>query len=581
MAAHHHTTGQTITLYGKELTSRPAPPFPVGSSTIVVCHNCTAEAACFDWLGWQKPNFVDTLVEFRLSEAYADYREEIAIRKRFKSIFKNYKKREGPLKLNTMARALGVTPLYSDTEKAELQMLAASGKKLDSRERQRLTDYCISDTLMTRQCLPLLIWPGWRWDQAVLRADFVLLCERMKRRGVPVWVEGLQSLLDHRAELRDRVIAEKDRWGFFDESGVFKNSRFISFLITLGLPWPRCEISGRPALDRDTFREQAKVNPLFKNIHNLREEVDLLKRVSPPISGDARVRTDLRPFTSKTGRCQPGGAECLYLMPKYMRKFITAPPGRVIIQGDYSQQEVLVAAALSKDPVLLRAYEDGDCYVGLGKELGLIPPNGTKETHPLERKKCKPLLLGLLYSMGVDTLAEKLSISRAEAKPLHKRLRRTFECYFSWADAIVSTARSGHSLVTTSGWRLRPRYYADSVRTRINFLIQSTAADCMRTAGLLADEAGLELVMTVHDSLVVEADDESVATTLDQIMKEAAAVVLGAAGKVMRVDIETAAQGYSLPLDETDEAKFQEVMRWVKDAQNDICLTSVSMGVSA
>src|SRR5262249_26106658 len=74
MAAHHHSTGRTIVLWGDDLTGRSAPPFPVTDHTFVVCHHCPAESRCFDLLNWPKPNFIDTLIEFRLSRAYADQR---------------------------------------------------------------------------------------------------------------------------------------------------------------------------------------------------------------------------------------------------------------------------------------------------------------------------------------------------------------------------------------------------------------------------------------------------------------------------------------------------------------------------
>jgi hypothetical protein len=88
MAALDHHTGRVTTLWGDELTGRSAPPFPL-DDTIIVSHNCAAERACFRLLGWPQPRFFDTFVEHRLTDAYADWREEGAVRRRFGNSFKD------------------------------------------------------------------------------------------------------------------------------------------------------------------------------------------------------------------------------------------------------------------------------------------------------------------------------------------------------------------------------------------------------------------------------------------------------------------------------------------------------------
>jgi hypothetical protein len=569
MAAHCHATGRTIVLWGDDLTGRSAPPFPVTDRTYVVCHHCPAEAACFDLLGWPRLNFIDTLVEFRLSPAYADLREEDAMRSRFGNLFKGDPRRQGIFKLNQMARALGVTPLYEDAEKQELQLLAASGGPFSEEQKQRLINYCIADTLMTRRCLPLLIAQPRDWAAAAVRADFLLLTKKVEARRVPVWAAGLQDLIDHRADLREQVIREWDRYHLFRD-GSFSNRAFINFLNERGLAWPHLAASEQPDLRKETFREQARIDPVFAEIGRLRDTVAMFKSMSLRIDPDGRLRTDLRPFASKTGRSQPSGSSCLFLLPKFMRKFMIPPPGLGIVQGDYSQQEILVAAVLSEDEALLRAYQDGDCYIGLGKQIGLIPPGGSEETHAAERKLCKILLLGILYRMSPEGLAARLKVSSHEARALHGRLKRTFATYFAWSERIVATTRAGNPLVTPLGWKLQPRYYADSSRTRTNFLVQATASDIMRAACLLADARGLELIMTVHDSLLIQGPDDTIELAsgmLLEVMKEAAVVVLGDAGAAMRVDLDVIRSGHSLKLDAPDEARYQDVQRWLREAK--------------
>jgi hypothetical protein len=570
MAAHHHASGRTILLWGDDLINRPEPPFPVDERTVVVSHYCPAEDHCFRRLGWPRPRYFDTSIEYRLTGAYADAREGAALRKRagrHEYPGPPLPGLKGAIKLNAMARALDVRPYYSDSEKEALQGRAARGSPFAADERRRLMDYCLSDTLLTRSCLPSLIGDERGWAAAAVRADFLLLCVRMQERGVPVQVRALSRLIDRRLALRSRVIRDWDRYDLYrDES--FCNRRFVDFLVSTGRPWPYLEGTGRPDLRRETFRDQAKIDPVFGEIGRVRDTVSLFKSMKLQIDPDGRTRTELRPFHSKTGRSQPSGSACLFLMPKFLRKFVAAPPESCLVMADYAQQEVLVAAVLSGDGALLDAYRDGDCYIGLGKQLGLIPANGSKSTHPIERNRCKPLLLGLLYRMSAEGLTSRLKLSTHEGRALYRRLRQTFSTYFAWAEDVIGTTMIGHPLTTPLGWTLRPRPTADNVRSRVNFLVQATASDILRAACLMADARGLVPLMTVHDSILIEAPVDAVedaACTLEAVMREAAVAVLGEAGAPMRTTLDRIYPGHSLPVDPADESRFGDVQRWLEE----------------
>src|SRR5262249_14741770 len=67
--------------------------------------------------------------------------------------------------------------------------------------------------------------------------------------------------------------------------------------------------------------------------------------------------------------------------------------------------------------------------------------------------------------------------------------------------------------------------------------IQSTGAEILHVACILAERRGLEIVAPVHDALMVECDLdvlEDVSRALDRVMRDASAVVL---------------RGYELPTD--------------------------------
>jgi hypothetical protein len=67
--------------------------------------------------------------------------------------------------------------------------------------------------------------------------------------------------------------------------------------------------------------------------------------------------------------------------------------GRALVTIDFKSQEVLVAAALSKDYSMLEDYL-GDIYLGQGIKTGFIPEGATKKSHSVMRNNFKPVVLG-------------------------------------------------------------------------------------------------------------------------------------------------------------------------------------------
>src|SRR5262249_7972121 len=148
---------------------------------------------------------------------------------------------------------------------------------------------------------------------------------------------------------------------------------------------------------------------------------------------DGRLRCWFWPLASKTGRCQPSNSEYIFGLPKWARNFVESPAGMGLVYADWVSQEVMIAGAVSGDDAIVRAYTTAPAvYTGIGQHPGLIPPGATKKTHPKERARCKPLVLGLLYLMSPHGLAAKMRVSLREARRIHRQLRETFPAYYRW-----------------------------------------------------------------------------------------------------------------------------------------------------
>jgi DNA polymerase-1 len=77
-----------------------------------------------------------------------------------------------------------------------------------------------------------------------------------------------------------------------------------------------------------------------------------------------------------------------------LRSLIKPEKGKVLAYIDYSQQEFLIAAALSDDQEMKATYSTGDPYLAFAKQAGIVPLEATKSTHKAARDLSKACVLG-------------------------------------------------------------------------------------------------------------------------------------------------------------------------------------------
>jgi hypothetical protein len=185
------------------------------------------------------------------------------------------------------------------------------------------------------------------------------------------------------------------------------------------------------------------------------------------------------------------------------RGFFHAPEGRVIVDVDYSQLELRVFAALSCDAKMIAAFEAGyDYHDLLVQKLGCA------------RRQAKVVNFGVIFGMGVATLATELGVDEMTAG----------EYLRGWDELAPTGARWRSELprlyAVEGGVRTARRWIdylddddADSAATTrpMNYPIQGAAADVIHRAMRLLferyrDWRGVTPALTVHDEILVEAD---------------------------------------------------------------------------
>ena len=138
-----------------------------------------------------------------------------------------------------------------------------------------------------------------------------------------------------------------------------------------------------------------------------------------------------------------------------MRGLIKPPPGHGVAYIDWEQQEFAIAAALSGDIGMQEAYRSGNLYLAFAKRINAVPEDATKTTHAAQHELFKAVVLGILFGMGVETMALRIGQPPIVARDLLRAHHETYPTFWRWSDAAIDHAMLHGSLHTVFGWHLR------------------------------------------------------------------------------------------------------------------------------
>lgn len=208
---------------------------------------------------------------------------------------------------------------------------------------------------------------------------------------------------------------------------------------------------------------------------------------------------------------------------KEIRRAFVASKGMEFLVVDYSQIELRIAAHLSGDPNLIKAFRDGeDIHAATGKQMGV------------DRRVAKAINFGVLFGQGAFGLSEALRIPREEAQAFIDQYYLSFPKLREWIAEVQEKARQSGYAETLMG---RRRYLgaelkggnahlrAFAERVAINHPIQGTEAEIMSMAMVKLheqDERETTMILQVHDELVFEVPSgkaTTVAPKIRQIME--------------------------------------------------------------
>lgn len=491
-------------------------PYGTGPDDLFIAYYASAEIGCHLALGWPVPaRIIDLCVEFKLQTSGL----------------------EMPNGRNLLAALLhyGLTGSVSVTEKSDMRELALSDGPFTDDQRAQLLDYCESDVEAVARLWRAMAH-GIDTPRALLRGRYMAALSVVERNGVPVDVFAFDKIRSALPSLKSQLIAAIDEQYGVYEGDSFSLQRFEAYLNARQIPWPKTP-SGRRELKDDTFKNQCKMHPNLRLLHELRSTVSNLKLFELAIWEDGRNRTILGAFGSKTGRNQPSNKKFIFGPATWVRSLIKPEPGMALAYIDYEQQEFAIAAALSGDSAMMEAYMSGDPYLAFARMAGAVPAEATKASHGAERERFKVCALAVQYGMGAETLAAQLGLQPIFGRELLAQHKRTFPRFWQWLEEVQLTAKVRGKLQSALGWELQLTE-ATKLNTLSNWPCQANGSEMLRLAVIAAVEHGIRVCAPVHDALLIEASadeiDEAVYLTRN-LMGQASRIVLS--GFEVRTDV--------------------------------------------
>ena len=281
--------------------------------------------------------------------------------------------------------------------------------------------------------------------------------------------------------------------------------------------------SGQYSTSEEVLRDLHSKHPIVQKILDYRglkkllsTYVEALPKLINPATG--HIHTSFNQAVTATGRLSSSNPN-LQNIPvrgedgREIRKAFIPEAGEIFFSADYSQIELRIMAHLSGDEHMIEAFNAGhDVHAATAAR---IFHKDIKDISKDERRKAKTANFGIIYGISAFGLAERMDVSRTEAKEL---IDSYFEMYPKIKDYIskaVDTAREKGYIETEFG---RRRYLPDinsrnavvrgyAERNAVNAPIQGTAADIIKIAmirvqqRLDAEGCKARMMLQVHDEL--------------------------------------------------------------------------------
>ncbi|HPC43018.1 MAG TPA: DNA polymerase I [Spirochaetota bacterium] len=351
----------------------------------------------------------------------------------------------------------------------------------------------------------------------------------MERAGVKIDIAYFKKL-----EVKNRELLKQVEEKIYADAGQTFNinsTRELSHVLfdTLGLKPQRKTKTGL-STDIRVLESLQGSHPIIDNLISYRSlsklkntYIDALPKLVSPKTG--RIHTSYNQTVVATGRLSSSDPNLQNIpvrdeMGKGIRRGFVPEKGCLLLSADYSQIELRVAAHLSGDANMIRAFNDGiDIHAMTASSVFGVPIDGVT---PDMRRQAKVINFATIYGVSPFGLSQQAEIGVKEAAEFIRIYFETYPGFKKFIDETIEFARANGYVKTLLG-RKRGIDEIDSdtsfrregaERVAINTPIQGTSADMIKIAmisisdDIKRNKMKTRMIMQVHDELVFEVPED-------------------------------------------------------------------------
>ena len=361
----------------------------------------------------------------------------------------------------------------------------------------------------------------------------------MERAGVKVDESVLGAMGRELAEQIRKV--ELDTYNSVGHQFTINSPQQLGKLLVeeLHLPITKRTKTGY-STDASVLEELAGTHPVIELVLTYRQltklkstYIDALPALINPRTG--RVHTTFNQAIAATGRLSSDSPNLQNIPTRtdlgrlIRRAFVAGEPNTVLFAADYSQIELRIAAHITRDPNLIKAFmEDADIHTATAASIFSVPLDKVTSE---QRARAKTVNFAILYGISDFGLSQRLRISRQEADFLISSYLARHAGVRQYIDDTLRQARDRGYVETPLG---RRRYLpelrssngavrAAGERMAINMPIQGAQADLIKLAMIaVQQELGerklrTRMILQVHDELVFETPRDELETVAQMV----------------------------------------------------------------
>jgi len=245
-----------------------------------------------------------------------------------------------------------------------------------------------------------------------------------------------------------------------------------------------------------------------------------------------RVHTSFNQTVTATGRLSSTNPNLQNIparteMGKEIRKAFVVEKGNKLLSLDYSQIELRLAAHMSGDKKMIKAFKDGaDIHKATAAEINGV---NLEDVTSQMRREAKAINFGVLYGQGPHGLARTADISYLEAREFIDNYFTVYTGVQKYVDDKIKEARKkGYVETLFKRKRFLPEINSSVVMVRksaermaVNTPLQGTAADMIKIAMIQIFEQikdkDIKMLLQVHDELIFEIPKNKVEKYAEKI----------------------------------------------------------------